>query len=227
MHFKRSLRLIPNCVSPQLFYPAGDEEKRIIRKKLAVSHFDFLGLCVASVKPRKQTHLLVEAWKKVVAVAPGAGLCVVGPIKYDSYFRQVEAQVKKAGIEEHVIFTGQVSHDEAASYFRAADLFVFTSGREGLPNACLEAQACALPSVVMEAAGVTDFVYRDGGAVIVAEGNTDAFAAAVLELMKQPVRSVRVANEAYASFKNRFSSQSIAEAYEAQFMEVLHERGRM
>jgi glycosyltransferase involved in cell wall biosynthesis len=219
--------LIPNCVSPQLFFPAHDEEKLSIRRQLAMPQFDFLALCVASIKPRKQVHLLINAWKKVIASARGAGLYLVGPLQENDYLRPLQAQIKAAGIQDHVVFTGQVSHDDAARYFRAADLFVFASAREGLPNACLEAQACALPAVVMDTPGVTNFVYRDGGAVTVAQENSDAFATAVLELMQQPAHYSRVAREAYTSFQKRFSAESIAEAYEAQFMDVLRERGRV
>jgi glycosyltransferase involved in cell wall biosynthesis len=46
-------------------------------------------------------------------------------------------------------------------YYRAANLFVFPSINEGLPNAVLEAMACALPCVAAQAPGSAELV-RNG-----------------------------------------------------------------
>ena len=45
---------------------------------------------------------------------------------------------------------------------KVADVFVLPSIREGLPNVLLEAMACALPCVVSDLPGVTDWLIDEG-----------------------------------------------------------------
>ena len=51
---------------------------------------------------------------------------------------------------------------EIENYYRAADLVVMPSLREGLPNVLLEAMACGLPVVASRLPGSTDMVITDG-----------------------------------------------------------------
>jgi glycosyltransferase involved in cell wall biosynthesis len=61
------------------------------------------------------------------------------------FHRYLQNTIAGANAEDRVIFTGPVSNVE--DYLRAADLFVFPSRREGMPNVVPEAMACALPVV--------------------------------------------------------------------------------
>jgi len=47
-------------------------------------------------------------------------------------------------------------------YMKMADIFVHPSIREGLPNVVLESMASALPCIVTNLAGVTDWIIDDG-----------------------------------------------------------------
>lgn len=66
-----------------------------------------------------------------------------GPLRPD-----VEAGVRRLGLERRVLFTGVRS--DVPRLLRAFDVFVFPSLREGLPVVGLEAQAAGLPIVVSD-----------------------------------------------------------------------------
>ena len=69
---------------------------------------------------------------------------------------RVRADAVRLGCADRLQLVEHTSSIE--QYYRAADIFVLPSKREGLPNALLEAMACGLPSIVSRLPGVTDSV---------------------------------------------------------------------
>jgi glycosyltransferase involved in cell wall biosynthesis len=59
--------------------------------------------------------------------------------------QQLQDQINNAGITEHVTLAG--FQNNAAAWYRSADLFVLPSLLEGMPNVLLEAMACGTPVV--------------------------------------------------------------------------------
>lgn len=64
--------------------------------------------------------------------------------------------LRALGVADRVTFLGPV--EDMLGLYHAADALVLPSLWEGLPNAVLEAHACALPAVVSHAANVDDIV---------------------------------------------------------------------
>jgi glycosyltransferase involved in cell wall biosynthesis len=83
-----------------------------------------------------------------------------------------------------VHFTGRVNN--VADYLRAADLFVFPSVREGLPNVVLEAMATAVPVIMLPFAGRAQELGRPGEEYVLVERDAAALARAIGDLLAQP-----------------------------------------
>ena len=76
---------------------------------------------------------------------------------------------------------------EIENYYRAADLVVMPSLREGLPVVVLEAMACGLPVVASRLPGSTDTVITDGvNGRLVEPGDIAGFADAIGERAARP-----------------------------------------
>jgi len=85
-----------------------------------------------------------------------------------------------------VVFTGRVAREEMWRYYSAADVFVFPGIGESLGMVFLEAQACALPVVALDVAGVPQVVELDKTALLAAKDDGQSMAEALRKLIKDP-----------------------------------------
>jgi len=101
-------------------------------------------LCISMgrlIAQKGQWHL-VRAFTKVVQTHPSAQLVVLGEGEYKA---QLEQLVLDCGLEKSVHFIGK--HANVYQFLQAADIFVFSSLFEGMPNTMLEALSIGLPIV--------------------------------------------------------------------------------
>ena len=145
---------IPNGVDIQQFHPTTwpwleEPEKRVER----------LILCVARLEYAKGIDVLLHAWGRMMAMPPPwreglrPRLCLAG----DGTLREeLERLVVDLGIQESVEFLG-TRHD-IPRLLQEAWGFVLPSRWEGMPNALLEAMACALPCVATRVSGSEDVI---------------------------------------------------------------------
>jgi len=162
------ISVLPNGVSLENFTPVADEAEKIaLRNRHNLPSNHQIVLYSGSLIPRKGTDILLEAWRRVAAQTPNATLVLLGSTGLRNTFRDPQlrtefetfAEKTKPVIKElqesgSLIVTGEV--DTPDSYYQAADIFVFPSRREGLPNAVLEAMASGLPCVLSSFAGIPD-----------------------------------------------------------------------
>jgi len=147
------VRVIPNGVDTDRFHPpATDADHLRIRRKLGIPLEANVALFLGPIVHRKGIDLLLEAWRTLAARWPDLHLVLAGPrlnlasptkANFDDL---IMALVKASDAEDRVHFTGMVEEPEA--YMRAADLFVFPSRREGMPNVVPEAMATGLPVIM-------------------------------------------------------------------------------
>lgn len=91
----------------------------------------------------KNQSFLIRLLPSVLEEKPNAKLLLLG----DGNDRnKLEGLVQSLGLEQHVIFTGNVNN--VGEYMSAMDLFVFPSLYEGMPLALVEAQTSGLPCII-------------------------------------------------------------------------------
>ena len=180
--------IIPNGVDVDFFRPLNDQDsKKILRNSLGLPQNAKIIVSVGAVHPRKGTHLLVEAWSKLVRSNENLHLLIVGP-RYDQqrselkqYNQQIEQAIEASRNKENIHFAGQV--ENVIEYLQVADLFVFTSKKEGMPNAVLEAMATELPIVLTPFIGLSDDFGRPGEHYLMAQPSSHAVADAIDSVM--------------------------------------------
>ncbi|MGD9134218.1 MAG: glycosyltransferase family 4 protein, partial [Desulfobacterales bacterium] len=85
---------------------------------------------------------------------------------------------------ERVTFVGKIPRNEMHRYYSACDLFVFPGIRESLGLVFLEAQACGLPVVAFDTAGVPEAVKNGITGLLVPVYAGKAFEEAIASLLK-------------------------------------------
>ena len=154
-------------------------------------------LTVGGVKPRKGTHVLVEAFAHVRQRVPEAHLVIVGAHGGGSYAQQVQERVSALGLENAVHFTGVISEEALRGWYQHADVFTLPSLNvgeqfEGFGLVFLEAGACGLPVVGAAGSGVAEAV-RDGETgLLVPQNDAEALAEALVRLLTNEALRARL-----------------------------------
>lgn len=91
----------------------------------------------------QSTSLLVRSGRKIqVKIYGGIGLR-----SQEKYLNSLKEMVHSLGLENHVIFYGNIPNHQVPQFLSSADLFVNTSYTGSLDKAILEAMAMALPVI--------------------------------------------------------------------------------
>ena len=185
---KSRIEVILNGVDLRNFYPAADEkEKMALRCKLSFPPTGKIFVSVGAVHPRKGTDLLLQAWPRITSKIPDAHLYLIGMRhdlnnpKLNEFRRSIETLVGSSGVADRIHFLGYVSN--VAEYLRAADLLLFPSRIEGMPNAMIEAMACGLPVVTCPFIGMSPDLGRPAVHFLLADHDPEAIARAAVDVL--------------------------------------------
>ena len=96
---------------------------------------------------------------------------------------ELEREVERRGLSRVVTFEGNLDQDRLRAVYRESDAFVLSSFAEGLPVVLMEAMAMEIPCIATWIAGVPELI-RDGvDGLLVAPGDVQSLAGAIVRLM--------------------------------------------
>lgn len=191
--------MIPNGVDTTRFFPAGQaREAGPVRL-----------LFVGRVVRQKGLDVLLDA---LATLPPGLDytLTIVG----DGPIRPALAeQAARLGLTARVRFSGWVSREAMPEIMRTADVFVFPSRDEGMPNAVLEAMASGVPVVATRISGNEELVADGETGFLVPTDDAPALAAVLGRLLgdRELCRQLGAAGRERA--QRDYSWRSVARRY--------------
>jgi ribosomal protein S18 acetylase RimI-like enzyme len=213
LRWARKLRLarpghalhLGNGIDLAAFAPGRADAERIraLRAELGLGEDTVVVGTVGRMVREKGYEELFAAARTVRARAPDVRFLAVGQADADKADAITMEQVDRARAD--VVFAGW--REDVADLMSLMDVFVLPSWREGLPRSAIEAAASGLPLVLTDIRGCREVV-RDGvEGFLVPVGDPARLAAAILELVQDPILAKRmsvVARErAEASFDER------------------------
>ena len=224
------IREIPNGVDATRFSPASAEERWALRRRLNLPLERPLILFVGVISPDKQPHVLLDAWLRLQSdPALASTLVFVGatdPTLFELGGRlidQLRATVAASGFADRVVFVPPTN--QVQDYFRAADMYVMPSVREGMPIALLEAMACGLPAVASRLPGSTDTMIEPGvNGLLVPPGDVAAFADGLARLLSNPDEAARLGAAARLTVESRYTMERVADMWLDAYHQVLANR---
>jgi glycosyltransferase involved in cell wall biosynthesis len=149
---------------------------------------------------------LLEAFAKVLRHHPNAHLLLVG--WFDAAEDALQASLRRR-IEGHprIVHTGYV--DDTAPFYRAMDLLILPSWREGFPNAVLEAAAAGIPVIAAACTGSRDAVIPEVTGLLVPPGNPQAISEAALWLIDDATLRAQMARAARKWAVNHYDKRRV------------------
>lgn len=122
------------------------------------AHEKFTFINVARQDENKNQILIIRAFKKIIDnVTNECNLLLVGD--GPNHINLVKT-VEELNLQKHVMIVGSV--EDSANSLAAADVYIQSSYREGLPLSVLEAMAAHLPIISTNVGGMKDLVFDNG-----------------------------------------------------------------
>jgi len=144
---------------------------------------------------------LIEAFEQILRAKPSARLLLVGwfDAAEDALDKNLRSRILR---HPRVHCTGFV--DDTAPYYRAMDVMVLPTWREGFPNVVLEAAATGIPVVTTECTGARDSVVPEVTGLLIPPGYPEAICEAVLKLIHDPEQGCQMGKAARAWVLERY-----------------------
>ena len=157
-----------------------------LRKEYGIRDEDKILLTVARVLPRKGQDTVIKALPTVLKEFPRLKYMIVGEGRYREKFSELALEI---GVNDNVIFTGGVAHEETINFFDLADIFVMPNRYwndkvEGLPNSLIEASARSMPLIAGDHGGSREAVRDNVTGLLVDPQSVKEVAQAIITILK-------------------------------------------
>ena len=178
-----------NGVDIHRFCPGTSDVRRRLNIAQDESVIGFVGRLT---KDKGLVELLI-AFDQIIVTKPKAWLLLVGWFdgSEDALDERWRLHIAAHPRIRHVGFV-----EDTAPYYRAMDLMILPTYREGFPNVVLEAAATGIPTIATECTGSRDSVISEVTGLLIPPGDPDAIAGATLELLQNDHKRKRMGKAA-------------------------------
>lgn len=165
----------------------------------------------------------LEAFRAALASVPDATFKLAGSGRDIEAFQKL---VRDVGLENRVETLGWLTRAQVRGLFESADVLLFPSHFEGLPNSVLEAMGAGLPVIATRVGSIPDVIADGRTGLLVDVGDVPAMTRALVELLSDPARRSDMATAARTVALKRFDVESVWPEYARAFARALGETGR-
>ncbi len=212
LHLSPRARLLGNGVDLERFRPPEPHERHAVRASLGIDDDCIVVGTVGRLVEEKGFPELFEAMEHLDRTR--YTLVVVGGddrSKADALAPAIIEPAAAAGVR-------LLGHrDDVDSLYRAMDVFVLPSHREGYPRAAMEAAASGLPLVVTDIRGCRQVVIDGRNGFLVPVGVSSALTAAIRRIADDPPMRTTMSGASRALAVERFDERrvvkTVIEAY--------------
>jgi glycosyltransferase involved in cell wall biosynthesis len=191
-----------------------------LRAELGIAADQPLIGIVARLVPIKAHEVFLTAAAKVRAAMPSATFLIVGDGERRA---ELEALARSLGIADATRFLGW--REDMREVNADLDVAALCSNNEGSPVALIEAMAAARPVVSTRVGGVPDVVHDGVSGLLVPAGDADAFADALLQLLRDPARAAAFGQAGREAVYPRHSSGRLVQDIERLYLDLARAKG--
>lgn len=195
----QKVTVIPNAVNIDDF-SVGEARDEVLAAQLGLVGHTVLGF-IGSFYAYEGLDILLRALPEMLAANPAIRVLLVGGGPQEASLRTLARQL---GVEDHVLFTGRVPHDQVRHYYNLIDVLVYPRLKMRLtdlvtPLKPLESMAQGRLLVASDVGGHGELIEDGKTGVLFEAGNAHALANKTLALLGAPDRwsAMRVAGRAF------------------------------
>ncbi|WP_425616578.1 glycosyltransferase family 4 protein [Anatilimnocola sp. NA78] len=202
---------IENAIDTEQFCRRQSRESA--RASLGLDPSRKIVLAVGRLSPEKGFDVLIRAFASLSQQQHPSDLVIAG--EGDDRTR-LTALIEELGVGDRVKLLGFRS--DTTSLYEAADIFVLSSYREGLPNVVLEAMAMETPVIATRVAGVPKLISAGETGLLFDAGDKNALAVHLASLLESGEFRERLSKAARATIEQQFSfhrrMEKVAQVYD-------------
>lgn len=198
------IEVITNGVDTKKFYPIND--KALIeswKKRLGIAQEDMVVVFVGNLAPWQGLEYLIQVSPYLLEKVKNIKFLIVGDgILKEEY----QEKVCDLGASNHFIFTGMIAYEQIPFYINIADICVLPKRRmeSGYsPIKLYEYMACG-KSVVSSRVEGLEFIEEEGVGLLVEPENLKSLEEALLVLLKDPQKRIKMGQIGYKIAKLNF-----------------------
>jgi glycosyltransferase involved in cell wall biosynthesis len=204
------VEVIPNSIDTDLYVNISKETARK-RLNLPQDGYYLLFSITNTSEKRKGLHHLIAAFKYCMEDPLFLNKVMNGQIKLicfgypDSGVNEIPVPLISLGLIK--------DESDLSTVYSAADVFLFPSIEDNLPNMVIEAMSCGTPTIAFDAGGIPEMIQNGVNGYIVEKGSASEYAKVILDLIKDPERSIQLSENSRAIALNKFSLEVQAKKY--------------
>jgi len=192
---ENKITVVPNAVDTAYFKPKKKSTK--LMNSMGIRNKSVIGY-ISNMSYREGHDVLIKAFKNICEEVADAVLLLVGSGRERE---NLEKLVNELGLEEKVIFTGNVDHSLIKEYYALIDLFVVPRRRDYAadlvtPLKPYEAMGMKIPLLMSDRAALKEIIGEDRGFIFKTEDEED-LAKIAISCLNDQVECKRRANVAH------------------------------
>ena len=207
-----SPEVIANGVEPPSSRVRGRDE---LRREIGVAADDVLAVTVGRLEQVKDHSLLLRSFASIADEIPKLRVAFVGGGSLQDRLREDAARL---GVNNRTWFAGH--RTDVPDWLRAADFFVLSSAREGLPVSLLEAMGHGLATAATAVGGIPEVLQGSEAGLLVPPGDAGALSQAIARLARDASLRREMGSHAQQRVRS-FSREKMIEGYCAVYRSVL------
>ncbi|HEL0610031.1 TPA: glycosyltransferase family 4 protein [Streptococcus equi subsp. zooepidemicus] len=139
-------RVIPTGIALENYVREDIKKEDIaaLRKELAISDDETMLLSLSRVSYEKNIQAIIHQLPAVLSENSRIKLVIVGDGPYLQALKELAVTL---GVEDHVVFTGMIAHDQVGLYYKACDFFISASTSETQGLTYIESLASGKPII--------------------------------------------------------------------------------
>lgn len=178
---------------------------------------------ISDLEPVKGVDISVRAWADVITQRPDLHLVIIGRTdQIPPFTAELRAMVATLGLNDHLHFTGKLSHGELFSIARRAQGLLFPSRAEGMPYVLLEAGSLGLPVVCSDIPACKDLIEHAREGLLFPSEDHAAMARAILDMARDSENAERMGQSLRQKIANHHSAAAMTSKYLELYQEILN-----